>query len=236
MRHVKWLGVCQAKTFQYVCIFLKFNSKSYHFPWILNFEKFLFPSFFWFALVGPDVTSSVLEIFSNLNPLVNPSLILLRTRWEHHDRQLEILEIREKFTKLRFFHEKSKILKFSKIFAEKMYPWYLKDILKIREKWMFFHDKSKILKFSEIFAQKMCPYFKKWKILEIREKFWECEFAALSFHLELRNGFKKCTFSSNSNSKSLQPTSGPKMEGNPQIFLVTPTLKWKESTDNVHII
>ena len=110
MRHVKWLGVCQAKTFQYVCIFLKFNSKSYHFPWILNFEKFLFPSFFWFALVGPDVTSSVLEIFSNLNPLVNPSLILLRTRWEHHDRQLEILEIQEKFTKWMFFHEKSKIL------------------------------------------------------------------------------------------------------------------------------
>ena len=167
---------------------------------------------------------------------MNPSLILLRTRWEHHDRQLEILEIREKFTKLRFFHEKSKIFEISKIFAEKMYPWYLKDILKIREKWMFFHDKSKILKFSEIFAKKMCPYFKKWKILEIREKFWECEFAALSFHLELRNGFKKCIFSSNSNSKSLLPTSGPKMKGDPQIFLVTPTLKWKESTDNVHII
>ena len=101
---------------------------------------------------------------------------------------------------------------------------------------MVFHDKSKILKFSEIFSKKMCPYFKKWKILEIREKFWECEFAALSFHLELRNGLKKCIFSSNSNSKSLQPTSGPKMKGDPQNFLVTPTLKWKESTDNVHII
>ena len=100
---------------------------------------------------------------------------------------------------------------------------------------MFFHEKSKILKFSKIFAEKKCTRGT-WKILEIREKFWECEFAALSFHLELRNGFKKCIFSSNSNSISLQPTSGPKMKGDPQIFLVTPTLKWKESTDNVHII
>ena len=51
-----------------------------------------------------------------------------------------------------------KILKFSEIFTEKMYPYFKKwEILEIWEKftkWMFFHEKSKIL------PKKMYPYLK----------------------------------------------------------------------------
>ena len=72
--------------------------------------------------------------------------------------------------KVSVFHEKSKILKFSKIFAEKNVP-VLERLWNFEKIEYFFMKNRKFWNFLKCLPKKMYPYFKKWKI-ENFDNFW----------------------------------------------------------------